>query len=197
MIVVIDNKDSFTYNLINYFKMATQETVNVIDVEDINIEELKELKPKAIVISPGPGRPSDYPILFKVMDDFYQRIPILGVCLGFQMIYQYFGGTIIHRDRPIHGHTTLLRHNGEGVFKGLPDSFSVMLYHSLKADESCVPNELKVTAEGDDGVIMGLQHDKYPIYGLQYHPESILSEQGQNQIQNFIDIVGENSDYQI
>ncbi|QDW97118.1 aminodeoxychorismate/anthranilate synthase component II [Staphylococcus warneri] len=197
MIVVIDNKDSFTYNLINYFKMATRDMVNVIDVEEINIEELKALKPKAIVISPGPGRPSDYPILFKVMDDFYQHIPILGVCLGFQMICQYFGGIIIHRDRPIHGHTTLLSHYGEGMFQGLPEKFNVMLYHSLQVDENSIPSELNITSKGEDDVIMGLQHDKYPIYGLQYHPESILSEQGQNQIQNFIDIVGENSDYQI
>lgn len=197
MIVVIDNKDSFTYNLINYFKIATKEPIKVIDIDYLILEELVAFNPNAIVISPGPGRPSDYPKLFKVIETFYQQVPILGVCLGFQVVYEYFGGKIVHRNNPIHGHTTKLSHQQLGIFKGIPHSFNVMLYHSLMADKETLPNELKVTAIGEDGVIMGLQHQQYSIFAVQYHPESILSEHGYNQIQNFLEIVGENIEYRI
>lgn len=197
MIVVIDNKDSFIYNLINYFKIATKEPIKVIDIDDLIIEEVVALNPNAIVISPGPGKPSDYSNLFKVIEVFYQNVPILGVCLGFQVIYEYFGGKIVHRNKPIHGHTTKLSHQRLGIFEGIPQSFNVMLYHSLMADEKTLPDELKVTAIGEDDVIMGLQHQQYSIFAVQYHPESILSEYGYNQIQNFLEIVGERSEHRI
>lgn len=190
MIVMIDNHDSFTYNLIDYLKVQTTDEVKVISVDEVSITKLKKLSPKAIIISPGPGKPSDYPVLSTIISHYDQLIPILGVCLGFQLIVEYYGGRIIHSLKPIHGHTTTLRHTNEGIFKGLPQEFNVMRYHSLMVDSEYIPNTLKVTATNDENVIMAVQHQYLSIYGVQYHPESILSEYGHDQLKLFLNEAG-------
>lgn len=190
MIVMIDNHDSFTYNLIDYLKVQTTDEVKVISVVEVSITKLKKLSPKAIIISPGPGKPSDYPVLSTIISHYDQLMPILGVCLGFQLIVEYYGGRIIHSPKPIHGHTTTLRHTNEGIFKGLPQEFNVMRYHSLMVDPEYIPNTLKVTATNDENVIMAVQHQYLSIYGVQYHPESILSEYGHDQLKLFLNEAG-------
>ncbi|WP_017722544.1 anthranilate synthase component II [Staphylococcus xylosus] len=189
MILIIDNKDSFTYNIVDYIKQSYGGQVKVIDVETVTNERIRLHQPDAIIISPGPGSPKDYPILNEVIQTFSTEVPILGVCLGFQQIVTYFGGNIIKSDKPIHGHTTRITHKGIGIFDGLPESFDVMRYHSLKAERSSFPETLTVTATNNEDIIMALEHKLLPIYGVQYHPESILSEYGLKQIQIFIDIV--------
>lgn len=189
MIVMIDNHDSFTYNLIDYLKVQTTDEVKVISVDEVSITKLKKLSPKAIIISPG-RKPSDYPVLSTIISHYDQLIPILGVCLGFQLIVEYYGGRIIHSPKPIHGHTTTLRHTNEGIFKGLPQEFNVMRYHSLMVDSEYIPNTLKVTATNDENVIMAVQHQYLSIYGVQYHPESILSEYGHDQLKLFLNEAG-------
>ncbi|WP_426443832.1 anthranilate synthase component II [Staphylococcus xylosus] len=189
MILIIDNKDSFTYNIVDYIKQSYRGQVEVIDVGMVTNERIHLYKPNAIVISPGPGSPEDYPVLNEVIQTFSTQVPILGVCLGFQQIVTYFGGNIVKSDKPIHGHTTRIKHSGTGIFDGLPESFDVMRYHSLKAELSSFPEALTVTARNHENIIMALEHKLLPIYGVQYHPESILSEYGLKQIQIFINIV--------
>lgn len=190
MIIVIDNNDSFTYNLIDYIATETEMPIKVISVDEVTLEGLEQLEPTAIVISPGPGRPSDYPILSDILTKYYQQIPILGICLGFQLIYEYFGGQIIHNDRPVHGHTTKINHTNQGIFRGLPQHFNVMRYHSLMANPQTLPDSLIMTAENAEHIMMGLQHRLLPIFAVQYHPESILSEYGHDQIRLFFNEVG-------
>ncbi|MCD8786438.1 aminodeoxychorismate/anthranilate synthase component II [Staphylococcus gallinarum] len=189
MILMIDNKDSFTYNIVDYIKQIYKDGVCVIDVTALSIAKIQQIQPKGIVISPGPGTPEDYPILTEVMDEFAQQVPILGVCLGFQHIITYYGGDIVKSYRPIHGHTTVIEHTGEGIFKDLPQSFKVMRYHSLMAQQDTMPSQLKVTARNDEAIIMAIEHQSLPIYGVQYHPESILSEYGIEQLKLFIEIM--------
>lgn len=190
MIIMIDNKDSFTYNIVDYLKTESSQHVEVIDVDDVTVEKLEAYQPTAIVISPGPGAPADYPVLRDVLDHFEQRVPILGVCLGFQLIVTYYGGKIVHAPCPVHGHTTQITHNSSQLFKGLPTSFNVMRYHSLMADPASVHAPLVVTAMNIDEIIMAVEHAFLPIYAVQYHPESILSEHGHAQIRNFLSKVG-------
>ena len=190
MIVMIDNHDSFTYNLIDYLTVQTTDDVQVISVDQVTIPMLKQLDPQAIVISPGPGRPSDYPILATILTEYYREVPILGVCLGFQVIVEHFGGQIIHNDQPVHGHTTTLHHSNEGIFKDLPLYFNVMRYHSLMADPLQIPHSLKVTAYNNEGIVMAVQHRDFHVYGVQYHPESILSEYGHEQLKLFLNEAG-------
>lgn len=186
MIAVIDNNDSFTYNLIDYFKVTTEETIKIFEVDQLTIEQLNKEQPDAIVISPGPGQPKDYPVLFQVMKHFSQNVPILGVCLGFQLIFEYYGGEIVNGPYPVHGHTTLIKHNRQGIFANLPKSFHVIRYHSLIGETSSLPNELAITARNEEDIIMAVQHTSLPIYAVQYHPESILSEHGHAQIKQFL-----------
>lgn len=189
MLLVIDNKDSFTYNIVDYLKQCYAREVFVIDVDEVVIDEIFGMKPEAIVISPGPGKPIDYPILNKVIDRFAKHVPILGVCLGFQLIVTHFGGNIIKNKKPIHGHTTFITHKGTDIFKDLPTTFSVMRYHSLMANIHTFPSILRATAINDEGVIMACAHQDDAVYGVQYHPESILSDYGIEQIKLFIEIV--------
>ncbi len=186
MIVMIDNKDSFTYNIVDYLEVESQQTVKVIDVDEVSLPMLEQLKPSAIVISPGPGAPVDYPILFDVIRTFEKEVPILGICLGFQLIVTYYGGKIIHAPRPVHGHTTRLHHDGSTLFHALPKSFNVMRYHSLMANPNTIHTPLVVSALSEDDIVMAVRHIQWPIYGLQYHPESILSEYGHEQMRNFL-----------
>ncbi|HGH0782104.1 TPA: aminodeoxychorismate/anthranilate synthase component II [Staphylococcus pseudintermedius] len=186
MIVMIDNKDSFTYNIVDYVEYERQQPVTVIDVEAVSIEKLKEMQPTALIISPGPGAPEDYPILFEVVKAFEHTTPILGVCLGFQLLVTYYGGKIIHAPRPVHGHTTSISHDQSPLFQGLPEQFEVMRYHSLMADPMTIAKPLVVSAQNEQGIVMAVRHMSRPIDGVQYHPESILSEYGHEQIRNFL-----------
>ncbi|ADV04951.1 anthranilate synthase component II [Staphylococcus pseudintermedius] len=186
MIVMIDNKDSFTYNIVDYVEYERQQPVTVIDVEAVSIEKLKEMQPTALIISPGPGAPEDYPILFEVVKTFEHTTPILGVCLGFQLLVTYYGGKIIHAPRPVHGHTTRISHDQSPLFQGLPEQFEVMRYHSLMADPMTIAKPLVVSAQNEQGIVMAVRHMSRPIDGVQYHPESILSEYGHEQIRNFL-----------
>ncbi|WP_330994330.1 aminodeoxychorismate/anthranilate synthase component II [Staphylococcus pseudintermedius] len=186
MIVMIDNKDSFTYNIVDYVEYERQQPVTVIDVEAVSIEKLKEIQPTALIISPGPGAPEDYPILFEVVKAFEHTTPILGVCLGFQLLVTYYGGKIIHAPRPVHGHTTRISHDQSPLFQGLPEQFEVMRYHSLMADPMTIVKPLVVSAQNEQGIVMAVRHMSRPIDGVQYHPESILSEYGHEQIRNFL-----------
>ncbi|MDK3708909.1 aminodeoxychorismate/anthranilate synthase component II [Staphylococcus pseudintermedius] len=186
MIVMIDNKDSFTYNIVDYVEYERQQPVTVIDVEAVSIEKLKEMQPTALIISPGPGAPEDYPILFEVVKAFEHTTPILGVCLGFQLLVTYYGGKIIHAPRPVHGHTTRISHDQSPLFQGLPEQFEVMRYHSLMADPMTIAKPLVVSAQNQQGIVMAVRHMSRPIDGVQYHPESILSEYGHEQIRNFL-----------
>ena len=186
MIVMIDNKDSFTYNIVDYVEYERQQPVTVIDVEAVSIEKLKEMQPTALIISPGPGAPEDYPILFEVVKAFEHTTPILGVCLGFQLLETYYGGKIIHAPRPVHGHTTRISHDQSPLFQGLPEQFEVMRYHSLMADPMTIVKPLVVSAQNEQGIVMAVRHMSRPIDGVQYHPESILSEYGHEQIRNFL-----------
>lgn len=197
MIIVIDNNDSFTYNLIDYIKTETSHCVKVIKVTEVTVALLEELTIEAIVISPGPGKPSDYPILKSVLDRYASSVPILGICLGFQLIYEYYGGKIMHGPKPVHGHTTPIMHTGKGLFKQLPQNFNVMRYHSLIANRQQLPSQLNITATNNEGIMMAFEHDTLPIFAVQYHPESILSEYGHQQIQYFIERVGKTHEYYV
>lgn len=191
LIIMIDNQDSFTYNLVDYLLTESDDEVLVVDSQTLDIANLVEKNPRAIVISPGPGKPSDYKQLHQVLDTFEGKVPILGVCLGFQLMVEYYGGKIIYNQKPVHGHTTRITTNQQGIFSGLPKQFNVMRYHSLCASQHDMPDVLSITAKNDEGIIMGIQHQTYPVFGVQYHPESILSEYGHEQIRLFLQQAGE------
>lgn len=187
-ILVLDNYDSFTYNLVQYLGELGAEPL-VYRNDKIRVGEVKRLDIEAIVISPGPGTP-ETPRYFGICMDVLKKlstfIPTLGVCLGHQGIGVAFGASIIQAARIFHGKATPIYHRGEGIFRGIPNGFMGGRYHSLTLDPATIPEELKVTAETEDGVIMGIQHREYPIYGIQFHPESILTEHGKKILNNFL-----------
>jgi anthranilate synthase/aminodeoxychorismate synthase-like glutamine amidotransferase len=186
MILMIDNYDSFTYNLVQYFGELKAD-IKVYRNDALTIEQIRKMKPEKIVISPGPGRPEDAGISIDIIRKLGPEIPVLGVCLGHQGIGYAFGGKVINAKRLMHGKTSMIKHNGEGVFKGIPVPFEATRYHSLVIDSKHVPDCLKVTAKTtDDGEIMGVQHKTYPIYGVQFHPESILTKEGIKILKNFL-----------
>jgi len=186
MILMIDNYDSFTYNLVQYFG-ELKAKVEVYRNDALTIAQIRKMKPEKIVISPGPGRPEDAGISIDIIKQLGPTIPVLGVCLGHQGIGYAFSGKVINAKRLMHGKTSMIKHNGKGIFKGLPDPFEATRYHSLVIDSKQVPDCLIVTAKTtDDGEIMGVQHKTYPIYGVQFHPESILTKQGMNILKNFL-----------
>ncbi len=189
---MIDNYDSFTYNLVQYLGSLGADIV-VRRNDEITPEEVKEINPGGIVISPGPCTPKEAGVSVKVIKRYYKEYPILGVCLGHQSIGYAFGGNIVRAKRLMHGKTSQITHTGEGVFKDIPSPFTAVRYHSLVIDEETLPKELKVTARSEDGEIMGVQHVKYPVFGVQFHPESVLSEHGMKILANFLDIVREHS----
>jgi len=184
MILMLDNYDSFTYNLVQYFS-ELGETVKVYRNDQITINEIEELKPKHIVISPGPCRPDQAGISIDVVNQFKGKIPILGVCLGHQAIGQAFGGKIVHAKTIMHGKTSLINHNNQGVFKELKNPFTATRYHSLVVEKISCPDCFDITAWTDDEEIMGIKHKTLPIEGVQFHPESILSEHGHDLLRNF------------
>ncbi|WP_054200183.1 anthranilate synthase component II [Clostridium baratii] len=190
MILMIDNYDSFTYNLVRYFEELNEKVI-VYRNDKINNKIINELKPSGIVISPGPKAPKDAKEVLDIIDNFKGKVPILGICLGHQCIGEYFKGNIVKGVRPIHGKISKITNTGEGIFKGLPSEFNVTRYHSLIIDKETFPKELKITAQTEDGVIMGIEHRNMKIYGVQYHPEAVLTEEGHSLLNNFIKICKE------
>ncbi|MGE7764343.1 anthranilate synthase component II [Peribacillus sp. NPDC096540] len=188
MILLIDNYDSFTYNLYQYLGEVEKEII-VKRNDEITIAEIEEMNPKAIVISPGPGRPEDAGISMEIIRSFYRKLPLLGICLGHQAIGATFGANVIGAKYIMHGKTSVIEHDGTGVFVNQNPQFPVMRYHSLVVERESLPNELTVTASAvDDGEIMALKHQDYPLYGLQFHPESIGTKIGKELLHEFYKI---------
>ena len=188
MVLVIDNYDSFTYNLVQYLgELGAQVMVRRND--EAAIEQLRALPHSRVVISPGPGRPEQAGISLDVIKEFGAKMPLLGVCLGHQAIGLAFGGDVVRAPQPIHGKTSTVEHNGSGVFAGLASSFQAGRYHSLVVDEKSLPGDLEVTARTkDDGLVMGLRHRSLPIHGVQFHPESVLTNEGRRILRNFLEM---------
>ena len=185
MILMIDNYDSFTYNLVQYLGALGQD-MKVYRNDKITLGQIKKLKPGKIVISPGPGRPEDAGISCRLIKEFSGLIPILGVCLGHQAIGFVYGARIIGAKRLMHGKTSLIYHNKKGIFKVIPNPFEATRYHSLIVERKSLPDELEITAWTKEGEIMGLRHKKYPVWGVQFHPESILTKAGKDILANFL-----------
>jgi anthranilate synthase component 2 len=183
---MIDNYDSFTYNIVQYFGELGEE-VRTVRNDEITLDAIAEMKPDRICISPGPKAPRDAGVSVDVIKHFKGKLPILGVCLGHQAIGEAFGGKIVRAKEVMHGKTSLVAHTGVGVFKGLPSPFTVIRYHSLAIERASLPACLEVTAWTDDGEIMGVRHKEYDIEGVQFHPESILSEHGHTLLKNFLE----------
>ena len=191
-LIMIDNYDSFTYNLVQYLG-ELKVNVEVFRNDQISVEQVIELKPSRLMISPGPCTPNEAGISMDIIKHFSGKVPMLGVCLGHQSIGQVFGGKIVHAKKIMHGKTSMVFHKGEGVFKGLKNPFEATRYHSLVIEKQSLPDSLEVTAwtENDDGSvdeIMGVRHKEFAIEGVQFHPESILTEHGHDLLQNFIDM---------
>ena len=184
-IVMVDNYDSFTYNLVQYLGEMGQELV-VVRNDRATVEEVAAMRPDRIVISPGPGSPKDSGISCDVIRTFAGQVPILGVCLGHQCIGHVYGGQVVRNYRLMHGKTSMIHHDGKGVFRGLPNPFEATRYPSLVVKPETFPDALAVTAKTDEGEIMGLRHKKLPVYGVQFHPESILTIAGKALLKNFL-----------
>lgn len=190
MLIMIDNYDSFVYNLVRYFNELNEEVL-VFRNDEINEDLIKNLNPNGIVISPGPKAPKDAGEVLNIIHKFKEELPILGICLGHQSIGEYFGGEIIKGKRPMHGKISKIITDGKNIFKNIPKEFNVTRYHSLVVNEETLPEELEVTARAKDGAIMGIKHKHYKIYGVQYHPEAVLTEYGYEVLNNFIKICKE------
>src|SRR5574340_169477 len=186
MLLMIDNYDSFTYNLVQYFAELGADVV-VRRNDEVTVEQIREMNPQHIVISPGPCTPSEAGVSVEAIKQFAGKIPILGVCLGHQSIGQAFGGKIVHAKQLMHGKTSAIRHNNAGVFRGLPNPFQATRYHSLVIERASLPDCLEITAWTDDGEIMGVRHKTLAIEGVQFHPESILTEHGHQLLRNFLE----------
>jgi anthranilate synthase component 2 len=187
MLLMIDNYDSFTYNLVQYLG-ELGEDVQVVRNDTVTLAEIEKMRPARIVISPGPCTPSEAGISVPLVQAFAGKVPILGVCLGHQAIGQAFGGRIVHARHLMHGKTSPIHHHGEGVFRGLPDGFSATRYHSLAIERASLPDCLEITAETEDGEIMGVRHRDLPVEGVQFHPESVLTEHGHALLSNFLQL---------
>jgi len=187
MILVVDNYDSFTYNLVHYLAELGAET-HVVRNDDLTVDEAWALRPEAVLLSPGPCAPDQAGICLPLLQTAPDDMPILGVCLGHQAIGQAFGGDVIRARTLMHGKTSPITHDGRGLFRGLPSPFTATRYHSLAVSRATLPNTLDVTAWTEDGEIMGVQHHDRPIHGVQFHPESIATEHGHDLIANFLDL---------
>jgi anthranilate synthase/aminodeoxychorismate synthase-like glutamine amidotransferase len=185
MILVLDNYDSFTYNLVQYFGELGAD-LRVVRNDQITVAEIETLAPERIVVSPGPCTPSEAGISSAVIKTFGERLPVLGVCLGHQCIGEVYGGEVVRADRLMHGKTSPIIHAGQGVFTGLPSPFAATRYHSLIVKRDTLPDVLEITAETAEGEIMGLQHKSLPVHGVQFHPESILTTEGKRLLGNFL-----------
>lgn len=187
MILVIDNYDSFTYNMVQLMGEMGAD-LRVARNDQISLDEIRALQPSHIVISPGPGDPDDAGVSLAVIAELGASLPVLGVCLGHQAIGQAYGGVVARAPRLMHGKTSQIYHKGDGVFKGVPSPFEATRYHSLIVEETSLPDCLAITAFTDQGEIMGLRHREHPVYGVQFHPESILTKFGTRILQNFLEI---------
>ncbi len=186
MTLLIDNYDSFSYNLFQYIGELNPD-IRVIRNDEMTLEEIRALKPDRIILSPGPGRPEDAGIIVDAARELGRDIPLLGVCLGHQAICAAFGATVTYAKALMHGKQSVVRQKGNSpLFEGLPETFSVARYHSLAADPETMPECLQVTARTEDGEVMAVQHREYPIYGVQFHPESILTPEGHKMLENFM-----------
>jgi len=186
MLLIIDNYDSFTYNLVQYLGELGAE-MRIVRNDEVTVDEIeKDLKPEKILISPGPGTPNGAGISLGVIERFAERIPILGVCLGHQAIGQYFGGRVVRGPQPVHGKPVNITHDGKTIFNGIPQNFAAGRYHSLVVDRETVPDCLEISAESPDGLIMAMRHKTLPVEGVQFHPESILTEHGKQLLSNFL-----------
>lgn len=189
MIVIIDNYDSFTYNLVQYFRQLDAE-VRIFRNDAISIQEITDLKPNGIVISPGPGRPDSAGISLAVIQSFSGRVPIFGVCLGHQAIAAAFGGQIVAAGRLMHGKTSTITADGKNLFQGINKPFQAMRYHSLAVSPENLPDDLEISARSEDGEIMGLRHRRHCTEGVQFHPESIMTPLGKRLLRNFLKVAG-------
>ena len=183
-VLIIDNYDSFVYILAQYLGELGLNPI-VFRNDKLTTDGVSDLDPDTILISPGPGTPDDSGISMELIEEFKEKIPIFGVCLGLQCIGEFFGGNVIRAPEVMHGKTSLIKHDGKGVFKSLPNPFEATRYHSLIVDRGTLPDDLEVTAETDDGLIMGLRHKIFPVEGVQFHPESILTNVGYSLLENF------------
>jgi anthranilate synthase component II len=189
MLLLLDNYDSFTFNVARYFRELGA-AVRVVRNDALSLEQIEALAPDRLCISPGPGRPSGAGLTLPLIARFAGRVPILGVCLGHQAVAEHFGGRIVHAPTLVHGKASAVHHDGAGLLRGLPSPFSAGRYHSLCVEEASLPGELEVTACTADGVVMALRHRDLPIEGVQFHPESILSEHGHRMLANWLDQAG-------
>ena len=188
MLLVIDNYDSFTYNLVQYLGELGAE-MKIFRNDAITVDEIEnDLRPERILISPGPGTPDGAGITLPVIDRFAGRVPILGVCLGHQAIGQHFGGRVVRGPEPVHGKPVVIKHDGKTLFAGIEGDFNAGRYHSLVVERESLPDSLEITAESPDGLVMGLRHKELPIEGVQFHPESILTEHGKLMLANFLSL---------
>jgi len=186
MLLLIDNYDSFTYNLYQYLAELGAE-IEVRRNDQVTLAEIEAMQPNRIVVSPGPCTPNEAGLSCQIIETFGPRFPLLGVCLGHQAIGQVYGGRVIRAPEPMHGKTSLMYHQGRGVFQGLPHPFEANRYHSLIVESTTLPDVLEVTARTEDGLIMGLQHRTYPVEGVQFHPESIMTPVGKALLRNFLE----------
>lgn len=187
MMLIIDNYDSFTYNLVQYLGELGAE-MKIFRNDQITLDQIAAMKPERILISPGPCSPNEAGISCDVIRRFGEKTPIFGVCLGHQCMGQVYGGRVVRADRLMHGKTSPILHHGQSLLKGLPSPFDAIRYHSLLVERKSLPADLIITAETAEGEIMGLQHKKFPVHGVQFHPESILTQNGKAILQNFLDL---------
>ncbi len=190
MILILDNYDSFTYNLVHLVGRHTN-ALRVVRNDAMTVDEVRDLAPDGILISPGPGRPADAGISKAVIQALGEETPILGVCLGHQAIGEVFGGVVTHAPSLMHGKTSAIHHDGRTLFTGAAQGFTATRYHSLVVDRASVPDVLEISAETDDGVVMGLRHRQWPVEGIQFHPESVLTTEGPKLIANWLQHVGQ------
>ena len=188
MILVVDNYDSFTYNLVQYLGELGAD-MTVVRNDEVSVDEVQtELRPERILISPGPGTPDGAGITLGVIERFAQKLPILGVCLGHQAIGQHFGGQVVRAPEPVHGKPVEVEHDGKTIFNGINGTFNAGRYHSLVVERDSLPDCLEISAESPDGLIMAMRHRELPIEGVQFHPESILTEHGRTMLKNFLSV---------
>lgn len=185
MLILIDNYDSFTYNLYQILAVLVSD-IKVIRNDELTVKEIQALSPSAIIISPGPGEPKDAGVCIEVIRKLSPTVPIFGVCLGLQAMAQAFGGKVIRAGKCVHGKASLVFHRRQGIFKSIPLPFEAARYHSLIVERASLPKDLWVEADSKEGLIMALKHVKYPLWGVQFHPESILTEHGANLVKNFL-----------
>jgi anthranilate synthase component 2 len=188
-ILFIDNYDSFTYNLVHYM-LELGAKVEVVRNDALSVRDIRDKKPDGILISPGPASPNEAGICLKLITELQGEIPIFGVCLGHQAIGQAYGGEVVRAPQVMHGKTSNILHTGKGVFAGLPSPYRATRYHSLIIKRDTLPKCLRITAETEDGIIMGVQHESHPVHGVQFHPESIASEHGHALLKNFLQSIG-------